>query len=79
MSLFAVNTGCRDSEICGLRWDWEIQVPELDTSVFIIPGEFVKNGDERLVVLNKVAKLVVGSVVVSRTGYRDSSFSADDR
>jgi len=27
-------------------------VPELDTSVFIIPGDRVKNGDERLVVLN---------------------------
>jgi len=30
--------------------------------VFIIPGEVVKNGDERLVVLNKVAKSVVDSV-----------------
>jgi len=23
MALFAVNTGCRDSEICNLRWDYE--------------------------------------------------------
>jgi integrase len=61
MSLFAVNTGCRAGEICKLRWDWEIQVPELKTSVFIIPGEDVKNGDERLVVLNRVAKSVVDS------------------
>jgi integrase len=38
MALFAVNTGCRDQEICGLRWDWEVRVPELGTSVFIIPG-----------------------------------------
>jgi integrase len=37
-------------------------VPELDTSVFIIPGERVKNGDERLVVLNGIAKSVVESV-----------------
>jgi integrase len=28
-------------------------------SVFIIPGTFVKNGDERLVVLNRIAKSVV--------------------
>ena len=59
MALFAVNTGCRDQEICGLRWEWEVTVPELDTSVFIIPGERVKNSDERLVVLNRVAQSVV--------------------
>ena len=38
-----------------------MKVPALDTSVFIIPGERVKNGDERLVVLNRVAKSVVES------------------
>ena len=59
MALFAVNSGCRDSEICGLRWDWEVKVPELNTSVFIIPGTRVKNGDERIVVLNRVARSVV--------------------
>ncbi len=62
MGLFAVNTGCRDGEICNLRWDWEEWVPQLETSVFIVPGERVKNGDERLVVLNQVAKSVVESV-----------------
>ena len=59
MALFAVNTGCRDAEICGLRWEWEVEVPELATSVFIIPGVQVKNGEERLVVLNKVARSVI--------------------
>jgi integrase len=59
MALFAVNTGCRDQEMCRLRWEWEVQVPELATSVFIIPGSFVKNGDERLVVLNRIAISVV--------------------
>ncbi len=59
MALFAVNTGCRDGEICGLMWDWEVEVPELGTSVFIVPGSRVKNGDERLVVLNRVARSVV--------------------
>ncbi len=39
-----------------------MNVPELDTSVFVIPGERVKNGEERLVVLNKIAKSVVESV-----------------
>ena len=59
MALFAVNTGCRDAEVCGLRWEWEVTVPELETSVFIIPGQYVKNGDDRLVVLNRVALAVV--------------------
>ena len=62
MALFKVNTGCRDREVCGLRWEWEVAVPELDTSVFLIPGSKVKNGDERLVVLNRVARSVVDSV-----------------
>lgn len=60
MALFAVNTGCRDREICELRWDWEIQIPELPhITVFIIPGELVKNGDERLVVCNETARSVI--------------------
>ena len=59
MALFAVNTGCRDGEVCGLRWDWEVAVPQLGTTVFIIPGASVKNGDERLVVLNRVALSVI--------------------
>ena len=29
MALFAVNTGCRDQEVCNLRWEWEVAVPEL--------------------------------------------------
>jgi integrase len=59
MALFAVNTGCRDQEDCQLRWDWEVAVPELATSVFIIPAERVKNGHERLVVLNHAARSVI--------------------
>jgi len=59
MALFKFNTGCREQEVCKLRWDWEVQVPELSTSVFIIPREWVKNGEDRLVVLNSVASSVV--------------------
>lgn len=59
MALFAVNTGCRDGEVCRLRWSWEVDVPQLGTSVFIVPREHVKNGDERVVVLNRIARLVV--------------------
>ncbi len=59
---FAVNTGCRDAETCGLRWDWEVEVPELDTTVFIVPGDRVKNGDEQLVVLNSIARSIIETV-----------------
>lgn len=60
MALFAVNTGCRDQEICQLRWDWEIKIPELPhLMVFIVPGLLVKNGEDRLVVCNDVAQSVV--------------------
>jgi integrase len=62
MALFDVNTGLREQEVCGLKWDYEVKVPELDTSVFVIPGERIKNGEERLVVLNRVAKSIVESV-----------------
>ena len=61
MCLFKVNTGCREQEVCRLRWDWEVAIPELNTSVFIIPDEYVKNGDPRLVILNRVAQSVVDS------------------
>ncbi|MES0402389.1 MAG: tyrosine-type recombinase/integrase [Hyphomicrobium sp.] len=64
MALFSVNTGCRDGEVCNLRWDWKVDVPQLGTSVFIIPGTRVKNGDDRLVVLNCIAR----SVVAARRG-----------
>ena len=62
MCLFKVNTGCREQEVCQLRWDWEVQVPELETSVFIIPGDRVKNREDRLVVLNRIARSVVEEV-----------------
>ncbi len=39
-----------------------MSVPELGTSVFIIPGRQVKNGDDRLVVLNHVALSVIEEV-----------------
>lgn len=59
MALFKVNTGCREAEVCGLKWEWEIEVPELDTSVFLVPEEHVKNREERLIVFNRVAKAVI--------------------
>ncbi|CAL7961595.1 Tyr recombinase domain-containing protein [Gammaproteobacteria bacterium] len=62
MALFAANTGCRDQEICSLKWDWEVKIPEFNTSIFVIPGVTVKNGEDRLVVLNKIALSVINEV-----------------
>ena len=59
MCLFAVNTGLRNLEVCGLRWDYEVEIPELQTSVFIIPRERIKNREDRVVILNRVAKAVI--------------------
>ena len=61
VALFDVNTGLRSAELCGLKWSWEIQVPELDSSVFLLPEEMTKNGEERIVVLNRIARSVIES------------------
>ena len=67
MVLFALNTCCREAEICGLRWSWELQIPEIKRSVFLIPEQFTKNGDDKLVVLNSVAH----SIIEDRRGIHD--------
>ena len=60
MATFAVNTGSRDQEVCRLQWRREVKIPEAPhLLVFIIPSEFVKNGDNRLVICNEVARSVV--------------------
>jgi integrase len=59
MALFKVNTGTREQEVMGLRWDWEVSIPELQTSVFVLPGGGVKNGEDRLVVMNAEARAVI--------------------
>lgn len=59
MSLYKVNTGVREQDVCGLKWEWEVEVPELNTSVFIVPGEQVKNEEDRLIVHNTVAASII--------------------
>lgn len=64
-----LNTGARDQEICKLRWEWEVFVEELGTTVFVIPSEFggrtgtagVKNGEDRLLILNSVAREAINA------------------
>ena len=56
---FAVNTGARDENVCGLQWNWEVPVPELGRSVFVVPPEFFKTQRRHVMVLNDVAWAIV--------------------
>lgn len=47
MALYKVNAGNREEEVCSLRWAWERKVPELETAVFVIPGDRAKNAEDR--------------------------------
>ncbi|CAD6874786.1 tyrosine-type recombinase/integrase [Methylomonas fluvii] len=68
MALFAVHTGAREHVVVQLRWEWEVEYPELDSSVFVVPGKFTKNGTPCLIALNSVAR----NVVESRRGQHDT-------
>ena len=78
MSLYKVNTGAREQEVCHLRWEWEIPIPELSTSVFLVPA-WVNNGDDivglvknrkdRLHALNDVALSVIDKIRTERPTY----------
>lgn len=59
MVLFAVNTGLRDSNVCGLRWNWEVAVPEVGRSVFVIPPDAFKSRRAHVVILNDAAWSIV--------------------
>jgi len=62
MALFDLQTGLRDAVVCGLRWDWEIWVPELGASVFEVPRMNVKGRKKvRYVVCNSVAQSIIES------------------
>lgn len=62
MILFDLNTGARDEVVCGLKWEWEIPVPELGISVFEIPRESVKGRKRnRMLVCNTVAQSIIES------------------
>jgi integrase len=79
MALYKVNTGCREQEVCQLRWDWEVKVPEIGTSLFILPNndQFeTKNSQERIVVLNAIARRVIDE---QRGKHREFVFSYKDK
>jgi integrase len=55
MAIFAVNTGLRESNVCGSEWAWEVPVPEVGRSVFVIPPEAFKSKRAHVVILNDAA------------------------
>jgi integrase len=59
MVLFAVNTGLRESNVCGLQWIWEVPVPEIGRSVFVIPPEAFKAKRAHVVILNDIAWSII--------------------
>jgi integrase len=59
MVLFAVNTGVRESNVCGLEWAWEVSIPEIGRSVFVIPPEAFKSRRAHVVILNDVASSII--------------------
>jgi integrase len=59
MVLFAVNTGVRESNVCRLEWAWEVKVPEVGRSVFVIPPESFKSKRAHVVILNDAAWSII--------------------
>ncbi len=68
MALFAVHTGARENLIAELRWEWEIPIPEIRSSIFLVPGEFTKNETTCMLVLNSTAR----NLIERRRGKIDS-------
>jgi hypothetical protein len=66
MALLGLISGARDQVVCSLRWEWEVKVPELGTTVFVIPGrpverigwEATKTKQDQVLVLNRAARSV---------------------
>lgn len=59
MALFAFNTGLRDNNVCRLEWTWEVPVPEVGRSVFVLPPEPFKTKRRHVAILNDVAWSIV--------------------
>jgi integrase len=57
MALYDVNTGLRDGEVCGLRWECWWEMPEVGASGFVLPD--TKNDRPRIVVHNRIARSVI--------------------
>ncbi|NJA07500.1 tyrosine-type recombinase/integrase [Methylococcaceae bacterium WWC4] len=68
MALFAIHTGAREHVVTELRWEWEVRIPEIKSSIFLVPGAFTKNETTCMLVLNSVAR----NVIETRRGKLDT-------
>lgn len=59
IAVFAVNTGCRQQEIFGLKWKQLYRLPELGPDIFVFVLGDTKNGEERAVICNSIARRAV--------------------
>ena len=63
MVLFDLQTGVREEVVCNLQWSWEVFVPEINASVFIVPREHVKGEEtyiiDRVIVCNSLAQEII--------------------
>jgi len=46
MALYKINTNRHEQEGCKLKWQWEIAVEGLGTTVFLVPAEFGGRSDD---------------------------------
>ena len=65
---FGVNTGCRDQELCNLRWDWLKKIDDTLWYFELLKGS-TKNNQVRPVILNSTAKSIVESLVGNNPEY----------
>ncbi len=59
VAAFAVNTGCRRDEIFELKWTDLIRTPELGPDMFVFVLRDTKNGHQRAVICNSIARRAV--------------------
>ena len=57
----------RDENVCGLRWAWEANIPEVERSVFIIPAAEYKTDVIHVTILNDAAWRIVEAQRESRS------------
>jgi integrase len=63
LAIWLLNTGLRSQELLNLRWSWRRYVEDLGAYVFDIPGEYTKNKQDRVLVLNSLLQAQLGTMV----------------
>ena len=60
MTIFALNTGMRQNNVCYLKWEWERRIKELNNrSVLLIPAKHMKNRYDAIIPINRRASIIL--------------------